>query len=73
MKAPKANKRAKDTAPKNHIFHHNTSPNFIIKNIKIVPTKIAEAIAADRTTANDNYIMAGLEGGQIISAIVEEA
>ena len=26
----------------------------------------------ERTTANDNYIMAGMTGGQVVSAIIEE-
>ena len=34
---------------------------------------IAAVIKADRVTANDKYIIAGLEGGQIVSAVIEEA
>ena len=34
---------------------------------------ISAAIEADRTTANDVYLMTGVKGGQVVSAVIEEA
>lgn len=40
--------------------------------LAIVDDAIAAAIAADYTTANDHYMIASGEGGQVVTAIVEE-
>lgn len=42
-------------------------------HFSIVDDAIAAAIKTDRTTANDKYLMVGMPGGQVVSAIIEEA
>ncbi len=41
--------------------------------LQIRDDAIAAAIAADRTTANDKYMMVGMPGGQVVTGIIEEA
>lgn len=38
-----------------------------------VDTEISDQVASQRTTANDKYLITGLEGGQFAVAVIEEA